>query len=76
MLDRLTTAQAETATIGTPVEAANYIRDLAAELATMARQANLKTLAYILDMAAMEAAANAGTKPPRGGPANPAQPRR
>jgi hypothetical protein len=36
----------------TPAEAADYIRDMTDELATIARCADLSALAYILDMGA------------------------
>jgi hypothetical protein len=64
--------QAEAPVATTPAEAADYIRDLAADLAMIARRADLEPLAYILDMAAMEAVSHAAAKPPRSGPASPA----
>jgi hypothetical protein len=71
MIDCVIPAEAETTT---PAEAAGYIRDLATSLATLARRSDLNTLAYLLDMAVMEATANAGPKSLTGCPANPARP--
>ncbi|MBV1698234.1 MAG: hypothetical protein KGQ47_07760 [Hyphomicrobiales bacterium] len=47
-------AEAECDTAGVP-EAALYIASLADELARLAKSHDLETLAYILDMARMEA---------------------
>ena len=38
-----------------PAEAAQYISEFSAELASLAREANLDLLAYMLDMARLEA---------------------
>jgi len=42
-----------------PGETARYIADFTAELAYLARNANLDVLAYLLDMARLEATQNA-----------------
>jgi hypothetical protein len=42
-------------------EAAQYIAEFSAELAYLARQANLDLLAYMLEMARLEAAQTAET---------------
>jgi hypothetical protein len=65
------TSEAE-AEFATPAEAADYIREIADALARIAERADLEPLAYILKMAAMEAAAHASPKPRRSDSANPA----
>lgn len=42
-----------------PVSVADYVADMAGELAALARANGLATLAYILDMARLEARSNA-----------------
>ena len=49
----------ETPTAG-PYEAASYLTALLEELATLAKQSDLPVVAYLLDMALMEAKAKAG----------------
>ncbi|MFS8038429.1 hypothetical protein ACI7BZ_15995 [Xanthobacter sp. AM11] len=45
---------------GDPVEVAAYVAAISGELARLARASGLGTLAYILDMARLEAKATAG----------------
>ena len=46
----------------TAAEAAHYIAEFSAELASLAREANLDLLAYMLDMARLEATEAAQAK--------------